>query len=85
MNLLLSENEPESCSMLGLDCNTCMRKSAASVARICHGLDSRGIQQLFLQLYPSNGCQPMAPMFEAAYCEASGVAMPLAIAAVAAA
>ncbi|HYL77264.1 MAG TPA: hypothetical protein VEU96_23825 [Bryobacteraceae bacterium] len=53
-----------------------MRKSAASVARICTGLESQGIQQLFLQLYPSGGCHPMASAFELAYRESSGVAMP---------
>jgi len=61
-----------------------MRKSAASVARICVGLESQGVQQLFLQLYPSIGCRPMASAFELAYRESSGVAM-LVLASVAAA
>jgi len=84
MDLWLTENRPETCAALGLDCGTCMRKSAASVARICVGLESQGVQQLFLQLYPSIGCRPMAPAFELAYRESSGVAIP-ALASVAAA
>ena len=77
MDLWLTENRPETCAALGLDCGTCMRKSAASVACICTGLESQGIQQLFLQLYPSIGCRPMASAFELAYRESSGVAMPV--------
>ncbi len=62
-----TENRPEICSALGLDCGTCIHAAAASVARICQGLESRGIQQVFFQLYPSPGCQPMAQTFEMAY------------------
>ena len=71
MDLLLTENRPETCAALGLECGTCVRKGAASVARICVGLESSGIQQLFLQLYPSVGCRVMAPTFEMAYRETS--------------
>ena len=77
MDLWPTENRPEACAALGLDCGTCMRKSAASVARICSGLESQGVQQLFLQLYPSLGCRPMAAAFELAYRESSGVAAPV--------
>jgi hypothetical protein len=62
-----------------------MRKSASSVARICTGLESPGIQQLFLTLYPSIACRPMAPAFEAAYRESAGLAAPMLTAAAAAA
>ncbi|HEV2688480.1 MAG TPA: hypothetical protein VGV35_07990, partial [Bryobacteraceae bacterium] len=57
----------------GLDCGTCARKAAASVARICTGLESHGLQQLFLELYPSIGCRPMAASFELAYHESTGL------------
>jgi hypothetical protein len=77
MDQLLTENRPETCLALGLDCGTCMRKSASSVARICHGLESHGIQQLFLQLYPSAACRPMAQTFELAYRESSNTAIPI--------
>jgi len=72
MDLLLSENGPEACAALGLECGACTRKAAASVARICVGLQSHGLQQLHLQLYPSAGCRPLASAFEIAYREASG-------------
>ena len=68
---LLAENRPESCSNLGLDCGTCIHGAAASIAKICHGLESGGVQQIFFQLYPSPGCQPMAEAFELAYRECS--------------
>ena len=68
---LWTDNRPETCSALGLDCGSCIHGSAASIARICHGLESHGIQQIFFQLYPSAGCQPMAQAFELAYRESS--------------
>jgi hypothetical protein len=72
----LDENRPEICSALGLDCGTCIHSAAASVARICHDLDGRGVQQIFVQLYPSSGCQPMARAFELAYQESSNAPRP---------
>ncbi len=76
MDLLLSENWPETCAALGLDCGSCTRKSAATVAKICFGLESHGVQRVFLELYPSPGCRPMAAAFELAYREASGISTP---------
>ncbi len=71
MDYLLDENRPETCLDLGLDCRTCIQKSASSVAHVCHGLESAGILKIFSQLYTSPGCAPMAEAFEAAYVEAS--------------
>jgi hypothetical protein len=71
MDLLVMENWPESCSALGLDCGSCTRKAASSVASICGGLDPQGLKQIFFQLYSSPGCHPMAPAFELAYQEAT--------------
>jgi hypothetical protein len=82
MDLLANENWPESCSTLGLDCGTCTRKAASSVASICGGLDPQGVKQIFFQLYSSPGCRPMAQAFELAYQEATA---PIGIAALAAA
>jgi hypothetical protein len=67
-----------------LECGACVRKGASSVARICVGLQPSGIQQLFLQLYPSAGCQAMAATFELAYHESS-MATTMCVGAVAAA
>ena len=71
MDLLANENWPESCSTLGLDCGTCTRKAASSVASICGGLASQGVRQIFFELYSSPGCHPMAQAFEIAYQEAA--------------
>jgi hypothetical protein len=91
MDYLLDENRPETCTALGLDCRTCMHKSATSVAHVCHGLESAGVQRIFARLYTSSGCAHMAGVFEAAYMEASNpvrkpvlVARPLSSPAVAA-
>jgi hypothetical protein len=70
MDLLL-ENSPESCSNIGLDCGTCIHRSAASVAAICRGLEPAALQQIFFQLYPAPGCHPMAQAFALAYQESS--------------
>jgi len=71
MDLLVSENQPETCLNVGLDCGTCMRKAAASVGAICDGLNSQGLMRIFFEMYPSQGCHPMAPVFESAYREAT--------------
>jgi hypothetical protein len=91
MDYLLDENRPETCIALGLDCRTCVQKSASSVAHVCHGLEPVGIRRIFVQLYTSSGCAPMAEAFEIAYVEASNpvrkpvlIARPASIAAVAA-
>jgi hypothetical protein len=71
MDSFANENCPETCSTLGLDCDTCARKAASSVASICGGLDPQGLKQVFFQLYCSPGCRPMAQAFELAYQEAT--------------
>jgi hypothetical protein len=67
---LFTENSPETCSSLGLDCGTCIHQAAATVAKISR-LEPHGVQQIFFQLYPSSGCRPMAHAFELAYRESS--------------
>jgi hypothetical protein len=74
---LLSENSPVACAALGLKCGSCIRDAAASVAGICRGLQPGGVQQIFVQLYPSAGCRPMAQAFELAYFEASATPKPV--------
>lgn len=85
MDLLTTDHRPETCSTLGLDCSSCMRKAAASVAQICTGMDTHAVQQVFLQLYPSMGCRPMASTFESVYREFSAPVKPLLAVATAAA
>ena len=67
MDLLVGENRPETCASIGLDCRTCIQRAAASVARICSGLNASGAQEIFFQLYSSPGCATMAPAFEGVY------------------
>ena len=67
---LLTDNNPETCSSLGLDCGTCIHQAAATVAKISR-LEPHRVQQIFFQLYPSAGCRPMAHAFELAYRELS--------------
>jgi len=71
---LLIENNPETCSSLGLDCGTCIHQAAVTVAKISR-LEPDGIQQVFFQLYPSLGCRPMVQAFELAYRESSNTHM----------
>ncbi len=71
MDLLVVENRPETCLNVGLDCGTCMRKAASSVAAICEGLSSQGLIRIFFEMYPSQACHPMAPVFESSYREAT--------------
>lgn len=73
---LLFESRPETCLKVGLDCGTCIHAAAASVAGICCGLDSTGVQQVFFQMYPSPGCRPMAHAFALAYQESSDAQRP---------
>lgn len=67
----LTENRPETCAALGLDCSVCVRRSAATVAVLCRGLQPSDVQQIFFQMYPSAGCRPMAYDFQLSYLEAS--------------
>ena len=71
MDSYVTENRPETCSNLGLDCRTCVRHAASSVASICQTIESQGLFQIFLSMYPSEACHPMAGMFEAEYQEAA--------------
>ncbi|HTP85708.1 MAG TPA: hypothetical protein VMJ34_02120 [Bryobacteraceae bacterium] len=71
MDYLIDENRPETCLALGLDCRTCVHKSASSVAHVCHDLDSTGVRRIFERLYTSPGCAAMVGAFEQAYFDAT--------------
>jgi hypothetical protein len=75
VDYFLDENRPETCAALGLDCRTCIERSAASVAHICHGLKPAGLQRMFVRIYTSPGCAHMAQPFQAAYDEFATPAM----------
>ena len=67
---LFTENQPETCSNLGLDCGTCIQRCASTTAAICPDLQPSGVHRIFFQLYSSPGCHPMAHAFMRAYDEA---------------
>ena len=75
MNEYLEENRPETCNALGLDCRTCIRDSAAQVARLCGSMQGKSVRQTFFNMYPSTGCTPMMAAFELAYAHATGMTM----------
>ena len=74
---LFTENRPETCAGLGLDCGTCVQRCASTTAAVCHDLQPSGAHQVFRQLYPSPGCHPMAEAFVRAYVEAVTPCMPV--------
>jgi hypothetical protein len=74
---LFAENRPETCSNLGLDCGTCVQRCASTTAAVCQDLLPSGAHRIFLQLYPSTACHPMAEAFVRAYLEAVTPSMPV--------
>lgn len=66
----LTENRPETCASLGLECSACVRQSAATVAALCRDMEPAGLHQIFVQLFPSPGCRPMAQAFQLSYLDA---------------
>jgi hypothetical protein len=76
-----TENRPETCSSLGLDCGSCIQRCAATTAAICPGLQPSGVHRMFFQLYSSPGCHPMAHAFMRAYAEADTPSKPMVTAA----
>lgn len=68
---LVTENRPETCSSIGLDCESCIQRCASTTAAICPDLQPAGVHRIFFQLYASPGCHPMAHAFLTAYSEAN--------------
>jgi hypothetical protein len=79
------ENQPDTCSSLGLECGVCIQRCAATTAAICPDLQPAGVHRMFFQLYSSPGCHPMAYTFQRAYDAASVPSKPMMVAASAAA
>ncbi|HME06159.1 MAG TPA: hypothetical protein VKG25_03880 [Bryobacteraceae bacterium] len=72
MNLLQVENNPEACAAVGLECRQCIQSSAASVARVCNGMQEANVRSVFFQIYPAAACSVMLPAFQRVYAEAIG-------------
>src|SRR5579863_7267904 len=77
----VTENRPETCSNLGLDCGTCIQRCASTTAAICPDLQPVGVHRVFFELYSSPSCHPMAHAFMRAYHEASMPSKPMSVAA----
>jgi hypothetical protein len=74
---LFIENGPEFCSSVGLDCGTCIQRCASTTAILCQDLQPSGAHKVFLQLYPSPACHPMAEAFVRTYLDAVTPSMPV--------
>lgn len=71
MDILLDDRSPAACLPLGLDCRSCVQRSAGTVAAICRGMTPEGVGRVFVQIYPSAGCAQMSVAFESAYYDAA--------------
>jgi hypothetical protein len=78
---LFTENRPETCSSVGLDCSTCIQRCASTTAAICPDLQPAGVHRIFFQVYSSPACHPMAHAFMRAYDDAATPKKPLVVAA----
>jgi hypothetical protein len=74
---LFTENQPESCASVVLDCRSCVQRNASTTATVCQDLLPSGAYRVFFQLYSSPGCRPMAETFVAAYQDAVAPSMPV--------
>jgi hypothetical protein len=81
----VTENRPETCTSLGLECGSCIQRCASTTAAICPDLDHSAAHRMFFQLYPSTGCHAMAHAFLRAYEAALAPSKPMAVAVSAAA
>ena len=77
MDLLSNDRNPETCRSLGMDCRSCVQRSASAVASICGGMTETGVRSVFAQMYNSPGCAPMAGAFAASYYEATSPRKPM--------
>jgi hypothetical protein len=58
---------PQMCYDMGKDCQSCVKDTAAEAAKVCPGLKGKALVQLFVLLYPNQGCAPMAKRFARDY------------------
>jgi hypothetical protein len=72
-----TENRPETCSSLGLECDACIQRCASTTAAICPDLQPAAVHRMFFQLYPSAGCHSMAYQFLQAYDQADVPRIPM--------
>ena len=71
---VFEEHSPSRCDAVGLDCETCVSRSAREIAACCGSLQGDGLTKIFASLYPSGGCSPMNGLFSIAYQAAVSIA-----------
>lgn len=71
MDISPDDRSPAFCLPLGLECRSCVQRSAGTVAAICHGMTPEGVEKIFGQIFPSAGCAQMSVTFESAYFDAA--------------
>ena len=77
MHSLPDDRSPAACLPLGLDCRSCVERSAETVASICRGMTPDGVRSIFVQIYPSVGCAQMSVAFQSAYYESAAPRKPV--------
>jgi hypothetical protein len=71
MNTPINDTFPQTCSEVGLFCESCVAGTARELASVCKGLRGKMVGQLFVQIHPSSSCAPMHKRFAMRYREAS--------------
>ena len=74
MTNYLDENRPHSCHAVGLECQSCVERSAQSVAALCHGLGEAAAERIFFQIFGDPACARMSAQFALAYVAAQRTA-----------
>ena len=80
MDLVFEDNSPIRCRAVGLDCETCVARSARDIAACCVSLNRSGLTQIFSSLYTSEACAPMSEFFSDVYVSALSAKMSVAAA-----
>jgi hypothetical protein len=63
----LDENRPQSCYAVGLECQSCVERSAKDVAMLCRGLGDAAAERMFVQIFTDPECGRMSAHFVAVY------------------
>lgn len=63
---------PAFCRNEGLTCGACTSNAARHLASVCRGLNNRGLNAMFTQIYTNPACAPMASHFRQAYHQVLG-------------
>jgi hypothetical protein len=67
MELNLNDHSPDRCEALGMDCESCVARSARAIAACCASLGGDTAGSMFFHLYQSPGCSPMKALFVDSY------------------